>query len=77
MFDIRQCTKKYLQCQVSIVGRHTKSPRFKIIHIDIVGPLPPKATEKKFLFTLTDLQTSLTKDFTGGTNQRRKSYPHF
>ncbi|XP_066980822.1 uncharacterized protein [Macrobrachium rosenbergii] len=50
--DTRTWVRQCLQCQISKVGRHTKSGvgefpqserRFGHVHIDIVGPLPPSA----------------------------------
>ena len=48
--DVRRWTRSCLQCQRAKIQRHSHSPpstfstpdaRFDIIHIDIVGPLPP------------------------------------
>nr|CDS27171.2 gag pol polyprotein [Hymenolepis microstoma] len=48
--DVRQWAKSCLSCQASKVHKHTQSPlagfplpeaRFRHIHVDIVGPLPP------------------------------------
>nr|CDS28529.2 gag pol polyprotein [Hymenolepis microstoma] len=48
--DVRQWAKNCLSCQASKVHKHTQSPlagfplpeaRFRHIHVDVVGPLPP------------------------------------
>lgn len=52
--DIKMWTKTCLTCQKEKVGRHTKAPlqeiqhpsqRFAVVHIDIVGPLPPSTVD--------------------------------
>ena len=48
--DVRRWTRSCIQCQRAKVHRHTLTPlssfptpnaRFEVVHIDIVGPLPP------------------------------------
>ena len=48
--DVRRWTRACIQCQRAKIQRHTTSPlstfpkpdaRFSVIHIDLVGPLPP------------------------------------
>ncbi|CAB0008306.1 unnamed protein product, partial [Nesidiocoris tenuis] len=48
--DVGEWAKTCLPCQKSKIGRHTSSPvmqfpqpdeRFSVVHIDLVGPLPP------------------------------------
>lgn len=48
--DVQQWTRSCVSCQRNKVTRHTKTPlgkyeepdeRFSVIHIDIIGPLPP------------------------------------
>ena len=60
--DINQWTKTCLQCQQAKVSRHTKAPvlafkppdaRFDVVHIDIVGPLPP-SQGYQYLLTCVD-----------------------
>jgi len=57
--DVRNWAKTCLHCQESKVHRHTKSPigtfatpdaRFRHVHIDLVGPLPPS---KGYTYLLT------------------------
>ncbi len=56
--DVRRWTRSCLQCQRSKVQRHTITPitRFKVpderfdkVHIDIVGPLPPRKDSITYL----------------------------
>ena len=52
--DIKSWVKECQQCQASKIGRHTKtglkemefptSNRFEVVHMDIVGPLPPSSS---------------------------------
>ena len=63
--DIRSWCRECTDCQKSKVTRHTKAPlthiqttgRFKNVHIDIVGPLPP-VDGKRFILTMIDRATS-------------------
>ena len=63
--DIRSWNRMCLQCQRSKISRHTKSPlgtipingRFKTIHVDLVGPLPP-VMGKRYILTIIDRSTS-------------------
>ena len=63
--DVRKWVKECHACQSRKISRHTKSKigslpnrgRFKIVHMDIVGPLPP-SDGKKFMITFIDRQTS-------------------
>ena len=57
--DVRRWTRSCLQCQRAKVQRHTHAPlstfpnpdaRFDVIHIDLVGPLPPS---RGFTYLLT------------------------
>ena len=57
--DVRRWTRSCVQCQRAKVQRHTKTPltsfptpdsRFDVIHIDLVGPLPPS---RGFTYLLT------------------------
>ena len=57
--DIRRWTRSCLQCQRAKINRHTRAPlspfkppdaRFSIVHIDLVGPLPPS---RGFTYLLT------------------------
>ena len=57
--DIRRWTRSCLQCQRAKIHRHTRAPlspfkppdaRFSIVHIDLVGPLPPS---RGFTYLLT------------------------
>ena len=57
--DVRRWARTCLQCQRAKIHRHTTTPpaifptpgtRFEIVHIDIVGPLPPS---KGFTYLLT------------------------
>lgn len=69
---IRSWARECLQCQKSKIIRHTKSPiepfsipgsRFEVVHIDIVGPLPPasppsaSSTSYRYLLTCIDRVT--------------------
>ena len=60
--DVRNWTRKCLQCQSSKITRHTVSPpakfkassgRFDHVHIDIVGPLP-SSNGSKYILTCVD-----------------------
>lgn len=60
--DINQVVKECEECQLSKVYRHTISPlgsfdppkcRFRHIHVDLVGPLPP-SNENRYLLTIID-----------------------
>ena len=63
--DIRSWCRECTDCQKSKVTRHTKASlahiqttgRFKNVHIDIVGPLPP-VDGKRFILTMIDRATS-------------------
>ena len=57
--DVRRWTRACIQCQRAKIQRHTTSPlstfpkpdaRFSVIHIDLVGPLPPS---KGYAYLLT------------------------
>ncbi len=57
--DVRRLTRSCIQCQRAKVQRHTTAPlssfptpdaRFDVIHIDLVGPLPPS---RGFTYLLT------------------------
>ena len=59
---INQWTKSCLQCQQTKVTRHTNAPvlpfkppdtRFDVVHVDLVGPLPP-SQGYKYLLTCVD-----------------------
>ena len=66
--DIRRWIRECLKCQKTKISRHTTSTlgsipnlgRFKILHIDIVGPFP-SVMGKKYLLTIIDRHTSLTE----------------
>jgi len=66
--EIRNWCKHCLKCQANKVSRHTKAPvgtlpslgKFKVVHLDIVGPLPI-IKGKKFLLTMIDRETSWTE----------------
>ncbi|KXJ84088.1 hypothetical protein RP20_CCG020016 [Aedes albopictus] len=60
--DINQFVRECQECQLSKVNRHTVSPlgcfdppkcRFRHIHVDLVGPLPP-SNEHRYLLTVVD-----------------------
>uniref|UniRef100_A0A0A9W1Z8 RNA-directed DNA polymerase n=1 Tax=Lygus hesperus TaxID=30085 RepID=A0A0A9W1Z8_LYGHE len=60
--DVRKWTQACIGCQRSKVNKHTKSPigtfveaddRFSVVHIDIVGPLPP-SDGYTYLLTMID-----------------------
>lgn len=60
--DVKQYVQSCMQCQRSKVQRHTKAPfadfplpdnRFRHIHMDIVGPLPP-SNNCRYLLTIVD-----------------------
>ena len=60
--DIRQFVETCHECQSSEVQRHTRAPfqsfelppaRFRHIHVDLVGPLPP-SEENKYVLTIVD-----------------------
>lgn len=60
--NVNQWARECLACQKQKVHRHTRSPleripipsgRFKHIHIDIVGPLPP-SDENRYILTMVD-----------------------
>ena len=60
--DINQWTKTCLQCQQAKVSRNTKAPvlafkspdaRFDVVHIDLIGPLPP-SQGYQYLLTCVD-----------------------
>ena len=60
--DVNQWTRTCLQCQQTKVNRHTNAPvlsfkppdaRFDVVHIDLVGPLPP-SQGYKYLLTCVD-----------------------
>lgn len=60
--DVQTYVKSCLQCQRSKVHRHTKAPfekfvvpncRFRHVHIDLVGPLPP-SNGNRYLLTAVD-----------------------
>ena len=66
--DIRSWCKHCQSCQANKINRHTRAPigtlpnrgKFKVIHIDLVGPLP-EVSGKKFLFTMIDRETCWTE----------------
>uniref|UniRef100_A0A0A9Y417 RNA-directed DNA polymerase n=1 Tax=Lygus hesperus TaxID=30085 RepID=A0A0A9Y417_LYGHE len=60
--EVRKWTQACIGCQRSKVNKHTKSPigtfveaddRFSVVHIDIVGPLPP-SDGYTYLLTMID-----------------------
>lgn len=60
--DVNQFVRECQDCQLSKVNRHTVSPlgsfdppkcRFRHIHVDLVGPLPP-SKENLYLLTVVD-----------------------
>ena len=59
--EIRQWVRGCHECQKAKINKHTKSPlgtfpdrgRFKVVHIDIVGPLQ-QVEGKRFILTLID-----------------------
>ncbi len=60
--DVRRWTRSCVQCQRAKIQRHTTAPltpfptpdnRFDVIHIDLVGPLPP-SHEYTYLLTCVD-----------------------
>lgn len=64
--DVRKWAQACINCQKNKVTRHTKSKvtnfpepdeRFSIVHIDIVGPLPP-SEGNRYLMTLIDRFTN-------------------
>jgi len=71
--DIKQWCRECSQCQQAKIGRHTKGAlqsfnmpatnRFEVVHMDIVGPLPPslsisgKPSSCKYLVTFIDRAT--------------------
>ena len=66
--EIRKWCKFCQNCHSNKIYRHTKSKlgtlpdrgKFKVIHIDLVGPLP-MINGKNFLFTIIDRETSWTE----------------
>lgn len=64
--DVRQWTKSCVSCQKTKVTRHTKSQlekfeepdeRFSVVHIDLIGPLPP-SNDMTYCLTCIDRFTS-------------------
>ena len=62
--DVRRWTRSCIQCQRTKVQRHTVAPlspfhtpdaRFDVVHIDLVGPLPPS---RGFTYLLTCVDRS-------------------
>lgn len=60
--DIREFVSTCHSCQASKIHRHTRAPlqsfdlppaRFRHIHVDLVGPLPP-SDENKYVLTIVD-----------------------
>lgn len=67
--NVRDWTQTCLSCQKAKVCRHVKAPvgklpmpkgRFSIVHVDVVGPLPP-SREHRFLLTCIDRLTRWTE----------------
>jgi len=66
--QIRKWCKFCQICQANKITRHTKAPlgsipnleKFKVLHIDLVGPLPI-IKNKKFILTMIDRDTSWTE----------------
>lgn len=67
--DCREWSKSCLSCQRTKVNRHVKSPigtldlptaRFKYVHIDLIGPLPP-SREYRYCLTVVDRFTRWTE----------------
>lgn len=66
--EIRKWCRFCQICQANKITRHTKSPlgsipnlgKFKVLHIDLVGPLP-SIKNKRFILTMIDRDTSWTE----------------
>ena len=63
--EIRRWTRECHRCQAYKISRHTKAKlgslpdrgRFKVVHMDVVGPLP-SVDGKRFILTIIDRHTS-------------------